>query len=216
MQPDPQPKTQLEPPRAGPAVPPLSDVDFLDRFGDDLRAAGYDSAGVPELLGVPAHRALARGEPGPALRATRDPSPLATLIRLFLLGAPEDEQQVSRALPGTPIASAVAFGLLERDGRDLRAALDVRPHADETTEFLLVSDLDSDTRPGPVRPDHVLGAGAASITLARAVIREPIGTALDLGTGCGIQAVHLASHAQTVLAPIPTRARWRWRPPPRG
>ena len=179
---------------------PASDLDVLDRFGDDLRAAGYDSAGVPELLGVSAHRALARGELAPALRATRDRSPLGVLIRLFLLGATEDEQRVRRSLPGTPIAAAVAQGLLERDGTDLRAALDVRPHASESTEFLLVSDLDSDTRPGPVRADHVLGAGAASITLARAVIREPVARSLDLGTGCGIQALHLVSHAQTVVA----------------
>jgi len=193
-------ETPPEPRPSARTAQPLSDPDLLDRFGDDLRAAGYDSAGVPELLGVSAHRALARGELGPALRATREPSPLATLIRLFLLGATEGEQQVSRALPGTAIAAAIAKGLLERDGRDIRAALDVRPHAADSTEFLLVSDLDSDTRPGPVRPDHVLGAGAASITLARAVIREPIGTALDLGTGCGIQALHLASHARAVVA----------------
>lgn len=179
---------------------PLSDLDVLDRFGDDLRTAGYDSTGVPELLGASAHRALARGELAPALRATGHRSELAVLVRLFLLGTTEEEELVGRALPMTGIAAAIAQGLLERDGRDVRAALDVRPHADDTAEFLLVSDLDSDTRPGPVRADHVLGAGAASITLARAVIREPTGRALDLGTGCGIQALHLSSHARSVVA----------------
>ncbi len=200
MQPHPLSETPHPSPPAAAAALPLSDLDLLDRFGDDLRAAGYDSTAVPELLGASAHRALARGEFGPALRATRDRSPLAVLIRLFLLGTSEDERQIRRALPETPITEAVAHGLLERDGTDLRAALDVRPHAADSTEFLLVSDLDSDTRPGPVRPDHVLGAGAASITLARAVIRESVGRALDLGTGCGIQAVHLAAHASTVVA----------------
>ena len=187
-------------PALGGARFPLSDPALIDRFGDDLRAARYDSTGVQELLGGGAHRALARGEPAPALRATRDRSPLATLIRLFLLGATEDESAVARALPRTPIAEAIGQGLLERDGTQVRASLDVRPHADDVTEFLLVSDLDSDTRPGPVRPEHVLGAGAASITLARAVIREPVGRALDLGTGCGIQALHLSCHARSVVA----------------
>lgn len=177
---------------------PLSDPDVVDRLGADLRSGGFDAVGVPELLGPAAHRALGRGEPAAALRATRDGSPLATLVRLFLLGATVDEAAAGRALPATGLPAALAQGLLERDGSEVRAALDVRPHAADESEYLLVSDLDSDVRPGPVRPDHVLGLGSASITLARAIVREPVGSALDLGTGCGIQALHLAGHAGAV------------------
>jgi methylase of polypeptide subunit release factors len=82
----------------------------------------------------------------------------------------------------------------------IRAGLDIRPHADDERSYLVVSDLDSDVRRGPVRPDHVLGIGAASVMLARAVIREPVGRVLDLGTGCGIQALHCATHADSVTA----------------
>ena len=179
---------------------PLTDPDVVDRLGADLRAAGFDAVGVPELLGSDAHRALGRGEPAAALRATRDGSPLATLVRLFLLGATVGEATAAHALATTRLPAAVAQGLLERDGEDVRAALDVRPHAADDQEFLLVSDLDSDVRPGPVRPNHVLGLGSASVTLARAVVRTPVGTALDLGTGCGVQALHLAGHAGSVTA----------------
>jgi methylase of polypeptide subunit release factors len=179
---------------------PLSDAGTVDRLGADLRAAGYDSDGVPAVLGMGAHRALGRGELAPALRATRDRSPLATLTRLFLLGSVEDEVAVGRALPRTGIAEAIDQGVLERSGGAIRAALDIRPYSADAQEFLLVSDLDSDTRPGPVRRDHVLGIGAASVTLARAVIREPVDRALDVGTGSGVQALHLASHAREVIA----------------
>lgn len=182
------------------AVQPLADPAAVDRLGADLRSAGFDAVAVPELIGRAAHRALGRGEPAAALRATRDGSPLATLVRLFLLGATVDDGAAARALPTTGLAAALATGVLERSGDQVRAALDIRPHAADDDEFLLVSDLDSDVRPGPVRPDHVLGLGSASITLARAVIREPVGTALDLGTGCGVQALHLAGHAATVTA----------------
>jgi len=92
---------------AGGSRAPLSDAGTVDRLGEDLRAAGYDADAVPELLGSSAHRALGRGELAPALRATRDRSPFATLIRLFLLGSTEDESTVGRTLPRTGIADAI-------------------------------------------------------------------------------------------------------------
>ena len=179
---------------------PLTDPDTVDRLGEDLRTAGYDATGVPELLGPSAHRALSRGEMWPALRATRDGSPLATLVRLFLLGTTESEAAVRAAFPTTGLEAALAAGALERDGDAIRGGLDIRPHADDDNEYLVVSDLDSDTRPGPVRRDHVLGIGQASITLATAVIREQSESVMDLGTGCGIQALHAFSHSGSIVA----------------
>ena len=46
----------------------------------------------------------------------------------------------------------------------------------------------------------MLGISAASTSLAQLTIREPVGAALDLGTGCGVQALHLAGHADRVVA----------------
>ena len=46
----------------------------------------------------------------------------------------------------------------------------------------------------------MLGISAASTSLAQLTIREPVGSALDLGTGCGVQALHLAGHADRVVA----------------
>lgn len=181
-------------------IQPLADPTAVDALGADLRAAGYDSTGVPAALGSSAHHALGRGEFAPALRATRDASPLGTLIRLFLLGTTEPESSVGHVFRRLPIEAAVAAGVLERDGDELRAALDIRPHSEDEAEFLVISDLDSDTRPGPVRRDHVLGIGAASVTLANAVIREQVGSVLDVGTGCGIQALHCFSHSRSVTA----------------
>src|SRR5262249_41740540 len=61
--------------------------------------------------------------------------------------------------------------------------------------------LDAAMRPGrPLPPDHVLGVGGASVTLAQSTVRLPVDTALDLGTGCGIQALHLSTHAARVTA----------------
>lgn len=38
------------------------------------------------------------------------------------------------------------------------------------------------------------------MSLAQAVIRTPVRRALDLGTGCGIQALHLDAHAEQIVA----------------
>ena len=44
----------------------------------------------------------------------------------------------------------------------------------------------------------MLGVGPAALTLAAATVREPVGTALDVGTGCGVQSLHLSQHAGAV------------------
>ena len=81
------------------------------------------------------------------------------------------------------------------------ATLDLRPHAsDADAEVWVASDLGAHQRPGVLRHDHVLGIGQASLTLAQTTIRPQVETALDLGTGCGIQAFHLLSHARKVIA----------------
>ncbi|WP_418909774.1 DUF7059 domain-containing protein [Arthrobacter antioxidans] len=82
------------------------------------------------------------------------------------------------------------------DARCWRAAVELRPYGSDVGGNLWVaSDLGSEQRPGPLPHDHVLGIGGASLTLAQTVMRTPVDRALDLGTGCGIQAFHLLAHA---------------------
>lgn len=187
---------------------PLTDLDAVDRLAADFSAAGYGAERVPRLLGEDAHLALGGGQRWPALhvtaRAAAAGSALATLTRLFLLGTSEPAERVAAALPSLGLAGAIAAGAVEYDGpRDhgsVRATVDIRPHADDVRSYLVVSDFDADERPGRLRADHVLGIGAASVMLARMVIRRPVGRVLDLGTGCGIQSLHCAAHAESVTA----------------
>ena len=110
-------------------------------------------------------------------------------------------QTLDRALPGL-VDPLVAGGLLERSGGEVRALVDVRPYADDDRDWWVVSDLTPGLDGGDRRmdPDHVLGVSSASTSLAQLTIREPVGRALDLGTGSGVQALHLSGHAVDVVA----------------
>jgi methylase of polypeptide subunit release factors len=174
-------------------VPDLS-ADLCARLRDAFLTAGYTADGVLGALGGQAHAALGRGEPEPARRATRDAGTLGTLIRLFLLGDAEPDAAVRAAFGPVDLDAAVAASVLTPDGR---AGLDIRPYEDA---WWVVADLDSDLRGGAVPADHVLGVGHASINLARATARRPVGTLLDVGTGCGVQALHASTHARTITA----------------
>jgi methylase of polypeptide subunit release factors len=165
-----------------------------------FQRVGFDVDGVPGALGPGAHAALGRDEPVPARLASADAGPLGTLIRLFLLGDTEPADAVAEALAPVEVADAVAAGLLRSGSDGLTAGLDVRPHGEPG--WWVVSDLD--TRPGGRRAalpaDHVLGVGQASLSLAAATVRRPVGRLLDLGTGCGVQALHAAGYAAELVA----------------
>ncbi|WBP93052.1 class I SAM-dependent methyltransferase [Mycolicibacterium neoaurum] len=171
-----------------------------DGLGADLRSAGFTVDGVAALLGPEANGALGRGIWWPALRAT-GADRLSVLVRLFLLGAVESRDRLQQAFPSVPLEALIEAGVLEPAGPGgWRAALDIRPHSDGDRDHLVVSDQDAALRAGPLRRDHVLGIGGASMSLARAIIRTPVRRALDLGTGCGIQALHLDAHCADIVA----------------
>jgi SAM-dependent methyltransferase len=169
---------------------------------DQLRAAltDYTATGIAERLGPAATAAVARNDFRAALRATADRDRLGTLIRLFVCAQTEPTAAVEPALAPLPLADALAAGLVVPDdsGGGLRQGLDLEAYGDA---WWVLADLPAAARAGvPLAPDHVLGVGGASTTLAGATVRRPVGAALDLGTGCGVQALHLSQHAATVTA----------------
>lgn len=151
---------------------------------------------VHEQLGPVGQAAQERGDIDGALRELTEER-TATLIRLLLLGVPVSDD-AARAAFG-PLAGAAP--LFDTDGDQIRARVEVRPYGDDSgAQWWVVSDFGSDVRPGPLAADHVLGIGGASLTLAQATIRRPVNRALDIGTGCGVQALHLFQHAGHVVA----------------
>jgi len=188
----------------------VTSPDLPHRLRAALQDAAYTYDAVAELLGSTAYLALQRNETTPALRRTSGGGPLETLVRLFLLQTPVSLGDAERALPGL-VDKLCNAGLLEQSLSEVAARLDCRPYAEQDRDLWVVSDLTPglDGAPNKVGADHVLGISSASTSLAQLTIREPIGRALDLGTGCGVQALHLAEHAREVVATdVNKRALW--------
>lgn len=166
-----------------------------------LIAAHFTLDGIAEHLGPMASAALHREQRLPADLATRDDtSPVATLVRLFALGLPVGVRQLDRALPGWDTRRLRAAGLVTVDGSRVRAAYDLRPYGDDAHQWWVASDLSEVMTGEPLPVDHVLGIGGASTTLASWTPRRRVARALDLGTGCGVQSLHLASHTEQIVA----------------
>lgn len=175
--------------------------DLAAPLRDALLAADFTYDAVSELLGEVAHTALSRNETTPAVRRTRADDPLSTLTRLFLLQHAVTAQAAERALPGL-VDRLAAGGMLVQSVGEVAARLDCRPYTADDVDLWVVSDLTPglDGSPQRVSADHVLGISAASTSLAQLTLREEVGSALDLGTGCGVQALHLAEHSDRVVA----------------
>ncbi len=181
----------------------LPDADLVQGLVAQFVGHGYTVDAVVDLIGADAHRALGRNATIPARRALRGcRDPLALLTLLWPLQGRVRGSDLEGALPGL-IGPMIDAGLLERDGEDVRAVVDIRPYAsDDGASGWIASDLSPnlDTQVAPMRADFVLGVSSASSSLAQLTLRDPVGRALDLGTGCGVQSLHLARHAGEVVA----------------
>ena len=101
--------------------------------------------------------------------------------------------RAAKALAPASLAELVDTGWLVEDGGDVRCPLRITP--DEGV--LLVHDPLEITA---TDADVVLGRSSAANTLASLTPRGRVGSVLDVGTGCGVQALRAAAHADRVVA----------------
>lgn len=188
--------------------PPAGEQAAVAALRPALEASGFTVDGVEDLLGDVASAALHREHTLPARRVVAGSTdPRATLTALFLLGDDVPRSALDAALPGVGADGATRLGLARAAGRGgsdpVRAVVDLRPYSatDATgpVAWWLASDLSETVTGRRLAVDHVLGAGGASTTLAQVTVRTAVGRVLDLGTGCGIQALHAARHAGSVV-----------------
>lgn len=207
-----------------PPAPPRVLPALITALRADLTAARFTSGRIEELLGEVALGALRRENPVPARRIlATSTDPAAVLAQLFTLGVALPRPAVEAALPQLSVDGAAQLGLVclgpisegtgstctspipGADGNLLvHPLLDLSPYSatDDAGEITwwIASDLSELATGAALHPEHVLGVGGASLTLARLTPRTPTGRVLDLGCGGGIQALHASRHAEHVTA----------------
>ncbi|HET9241799.1 MAG TPA: methyltransferase, partial [Gaiella sp.] len=118
--------------------------------------------------------------------------PFSTIARLFVLGDPVEPSVLEAALAPVALDDLAALGLLVVESESARATVRLLPHGD----YILASDHVAATPSA----DWVAGIHAPSVTLAKLAVRRRSEVTLDVGTGCGIQALLAAKHSTRVVA----------------
>jgi len=165
------------------------------RIREVLRQAGYDGDGIQALAGADLTALGQRAVPV-LLHRTRGGSSLETLVRLFTAGAAVPLRAADRALAPASAAQWAAWGLLALDADEARATVQLACHGD----LVLATDWGPATPSVGTSSDYVMGFSPSGLTLARMTVRPRSRATLDVGTGCGLQALLAAAHSESVLA----------------
>ena len=166
---------------------PSADRALLAALADHLVAIKFTEDGLRAAGGSAAAKdpwSFASGD------LAADGSPLSVITKLFAHGLAVEAHLAEAAFGTLSVADLEDLRLIERADHLVRPLVLIRPYQG----LFIASDL-----PGS-QAEVVLGAVPASETLARLTIRKPAARALDLGTGCGLQALLLARHVSHVTA----------------
>ena len=170
------------------------DIDDVKQIRSFLDREGYNSATLTDTLGRA--RPPAEGEQQQMFDDSREITTANVLIRLFLLGAPVDKATFDEFIP-EPVRKIFERSRLTQTSDGMVEGQVVIIPVDD---LLFASDafrmLGTDEA-----AEFVLPASTHSANFLRLLtMRKPVNTVLDLGCGCGIQALFAARHSASVVA----------------
>ncbi len=168
-----------------------------------FREIGYTTSGIADLLGPDYTQAMHAGQPA-AVRYHLDSLPDADLsfaLRAFVLRDEVTVDKLGSLLGAANVSLLIDAGFArETSTGSVRLLIDIRPHLIAGRQQWVFSDADASMTQHVPGPDHVLGVGAASLSLLQATPSSPTGRVLDLGTGSGIQVLGQAGLASSITA----------------
>jgi methylase of polypeptide subunit release factors len=160
-----------------------------------LVAASFTGEKIGEALGS-GDEIVSRSSGIPVqVRQLQQYGAFGALVRLFILDLDVPVDQLAPAIVPLTVDDLTRLRVVElRDGV-ARPLVRIVPH----DHLLITSDVR--LRPGEAAPsDHVPGVHRPSVTLAHLTVRRPVRTFLDLGSGCGVEALLASPHAERVVA----------------
>ena len=167
---------------------PSDDDDAIAALRQVLSQAGYTGEVIRETLGITAEVSFNRSDLPIYLRRLPE-CRLSTLIKLFLLGATVNGTEVARSLDPAQLEIVERLGLVESSGAGVKGTVGIIPY----DGLFLCYDRSEDLEVTPA--DQVIGVNPTSVTLSSLTVRMPVRSALDLGSGCGVQALLAARHS---------------------
>jgi hypothetical protein len=178
-----------------PCPPRFQSAGDIALLRKDLEAAGFTPQAVLERIGLKEAHEIVQEDLPLLLMRTSEGNALDTAIRLFLMSLSVGADAVPRVFPSLDPRVLLKSGLIRMDQGQAVATIRILPF-----QGLLVCYDRLDRLRTPAAVDYVMGVSGSSVTLATSTIRRPDGRTLDLGTGCGIQALLAASHSRQVVA----------------
>jgi methylase of polypeptide subunit release factors len=163
-------------------------VDVVAQLGELLRAAGFARERQAALARMPG------GVPPAAVLAGAnrpEDARLSTLVALFQQDRTVAAAAAAEALAPLTVDDLIDAGLIEAVGSGVRARMKLLGFDD----LLIAGDPIDESE----KRQYVVAVSPASVRVACVTVRRQIETALDLGTGSGIQALMAARHADRVV-----------------
>lgn len=175
---------------------PAPAVEAARRVREVLDSAGLTEAGVLEAFGVRHLGEYAQLPPQVAMNRVSAGTPLHTFIRLFLMGLSVPVSDAEQAVKPMSLDDWVNAGLLVPEG------MLIAPGVQLYLSGKLIVANDMPRRVGDrfeIRPDAVMAVASTTLALANLIVRRRVGTALDVGAGCGFLGLSCALHAERVI-----------------
>lgn len=172
----------------------IEDPSAIRQLRAVLDQHGFTGTAVVDALGLPFGKSHLRDDMPLYLRRLAAPTPINTLVKLFVLDRSVDESRAAAAFAPLDLDQIRDIGLIEDGPRGIRARLRLSVHEG----FIIAHDAyDEETR--TLRPDHVLDVNPTTIALSNLTVRRPVARALEIGTGCGALVLRAARHAEHVV-----------------
>jgi hypothetical protein len=174
---------------------PLDQPDLVRRLRDMLVSSSFSPDKIGDALGS-GDEIVSRSAGIPVqIRQLEEHGSFGALVRLFILDLDVPADQLAPAIVPLTVDDLARLRVVEQRDGVVRPLVRIVPH----DHLLITSDVR--LRPGESAPtDHVPGVHRPSVTLAHLTVRRSVRSFLDLGTGCGVEALLASPHAQRVLA----------------